>query len=1005
MINFCLQRPIATLVSVLSLCLLGLLAGSRLPVSLMPAIDLPVVTVQLNIPNWTAEDIDRQVMDPLRRQLLECDGLDDLHTEVRSGTGSATLRFQFGRDMQEVFWEVNEKVDRLWANFPRELPRPLVLRSRAADLPVFMLNLSYTPASGKGHAQAEHLALGAYAREVLRPLLEQLPEIALVDLTGLSEAEVRIQVNQLALQRLGVSLADIRAALSATNIPSSSFVVEEDQYAYTLRFTERLRTIEDVKRIRLLIANRMMSLDELATISLAQRPRQSAYLYQGQAAIGLGVVKHPDTRISELKQAVNRILEGERNRYPDISFSLTEDQSLLLEDAFSSLTSSLVAGGGLAFLVLFFFLKDAKTPWLIGLSVVVALLMSLLAFYLLQMSLNLVSISGIILGIGLMIDNAIIVVDSIMAQREAGNSAAEASLTGSRDVQRPLLSSALTTVSVFLPLTLIPGLAGTLFREQALAISTTLLLSYLVSVLALPVMYLFWVKDQPISARSLSRGEHLYENIVARLLRRSKLTFAGIALILTAGWLSATRLPLQRLPDLPSTATELRLSWNSPLSISESESRMKNLLAHCQGQWQTVTSQIGPQQFALSQTRLAPQQVKTWFSCPDEATLLHLKASVSAWLKAQHPETNFAFSVPPDPLEQLLGSTATTYVIALSSQEEQSIPSFEQAHTFRRDWVAATGMALSPIDQTMTFWVEANPEQLLLYQVSWESVYQAMASAMEGLEVAALTEGRTRTALSLHATTREPFPESLNEIFVMNAQGDLVPVSHLVQVSQRPALGLIEGNETGPFIGLRVETAGVDEAAAAERVGGFLPRATGLRAEWQGNLAANEEMASSLGLGLLVSIGLLFAILAIQFESFRLPLIILAELPVTLGLVLISWWLLGMSVNIMSMIGLIVISGIVINDSILKIEAIQAWERQGMERKAAIGLGGKQRFRPIIMTSLTTMLAALPMVLGGGLGNALQAPLALTLVLGMVFGTAVSLCVIPVLYWAWGGRG
>ncbi|GAO30658.1 efflux RND transporter permease subunit [Geofilum rubicundum] len=492
MIKFLIHRPIAVIMTFVAILTLGLVASGLLPVSLMPDIDIPEITIQVNRPGESARQVEEGIVAPMRYHLMQVPHLDDVVSESRDGRALIRLRFSFGADINYAFIDVNEKVDAAMRNLPPEMERPAIIKASASDLPVFYINLWK-----EGADETEFMELSDLARSVMIKRLEQLPEVAMVDVTGHLEPELYIEPNEPLLKSLGLTHRHITHALEENNLSLGSLQVADGQYLFNIRFSNALRTVEDVKNIRLRVGPRLMKLQELATIGIRSRQQEGAFLTGAEPALSMAVIKQSDARMDDLKNSVHEMLNRFERDYAGVKYQIIRDQTALLDHSISNLKVNLIFGGALAFLILFFFLKDARAPWLIGISIPAALIISLLFFHLVGISINIISLSGLILGVGMMIDNSIIVIDNITQHTERGESLARACIKGTNEIFRPLISSVLTTCAVFIPLIFLSGISGALFYDQALSVAIGLVSSLIVSITLIPVLYhLFSVRAE-----------------------------------------------------------------------------------------------------------------------------------------------------------------------------------------------------------------------------------------------------------------------------------------------------------------------------------------------------------------------------------------------------------------------------------------------------------------------------------------------------------------------------
>src|SRR5665647_847732 len=492
MVKFLITRPVAVIMTFLALLLLGIVASNKLPVSLMPDIDIPEITVAVSRSDVSARELENTVVSILRRNLLQVQGLDKIESESRNGSALIRLTFKFGNDINLAFMEVNEKVDGAMNNLPRDLERPRIIKASATDIPVFMLNISLLD---KQAGDEKFIELSEFAETVIKKRIEQLPEVGMADITGQIKREIFISPDKKKMMSLGITENDITQAVSLNNINIGSIMVKDGKYLYNLEFSSYLKELNDVKDIYIKSGNRLLQLKDFAEVGIRQERPRGMYYSNGNRAISLAIIKESTAKMASLEAKMKEMIDIFRKDYPQMEFEISQDQTRLLDYSISNLKQNLLAGGILAFFLMFFFLKDAKSPLIIGFSIPATLVISLLFFYVVGLSVNIISLAGLILGIGMMIDNSIVVIENITQWIDRGLSLVDACIKGTNEVITPLISSVLVTCAVFIPLIFLSGISGALFYDQAIAIVIGQGVSLLVGVTLLPTVYYLLYKN------------------------------------------------------------------------------------------------------------------------------------------------------------------------------------------------------------------------------------------------------------------------------------------------------------------------------------------------------------------------------------------------------------------------------------------------------------------------------------------------------------------------------
>lgn len=485
MIRFLLQRPIAVLMAFTACFIVGLVTYFTIPVSLLPDIAIPEITVQISGQNTSARELENTVVKPVRLQLMQVAGLRDIHSETRDGAGIIRLSFDFGTNTDLAFIEVNEKIDAAMNYLPREVERPRVVKASATDIPVFCLNLTLKTIEN----DEAFLDLCQFAETVIKRRIEQLPEVAMVDITGILGRQLQIVPDMKLLDMADITLNNLESALSANNIEPGSMTVRDGYYEYNIKFSTLLRTPEDVQNIYIRKNDRIFQIKDLAKVAVVPEKETGLSLANGERAVTLAVIKQADENMDNMKEALAEVTDYFKSIYPDIEFTITRNQTELLDYTISNLKQNLSLGFLFICIVAILFLGDVKSPAVIGLSMVVSIIISFLFFYLFNMSLNIISLSGLILALGMMIDSSIIVTENIAQYRAKGDNLEEACIKGTTEVITPMLSSTFTTIAVFVPLVFMSGIAGAIFFDQAFAVTVGLMVSYFTGIMLLPVLY------------------------------------------------------------------------------------------------------------------------------------------------------------------------------------------------------------------------------------------------------------------------------------------------------------------------------------------------------------------------------------------------------------------------------------------------------------------------------------------------------------------------------------
>ncbi|MFT3737651.1 MAG: efflux RND transporter permease subunit [Breznakibacter sp.] len=1008
MVKFLIHRPIAVITVFIAVMVLGLFASGMLPVSLLPDIDIPEITVQISRPGTSVREVEQSVVSVLRRQLMQVPHLADLESESREGTAIIRLKFNYGADINYAFIDVNEKVDVAMRALPSDMERPVIIKASASDLPVFYISLWL-----KTPDNQRFLELSNLARSVLCKRLEQLPQVAMVDVTGFVDPELFIEPNEPLLQSLGLTHQNILTALDQNNIMLGSLQVMDGQFCYNVRFLNSVRTVDDVKGIYIKTGNRLMTLGELTNIGMRVREPKGSFLRGDEKALSLAVIKQADAQMDDLKNEVDGLLNSFARDYPDVGHEVVRDQTTILDFSINNLKQNLIYGGLLGFIILFFFLKDARSPWIIGLSVPISIVISLLCFHLIGMSLNIISLSGLILAVGNIIDSSIIVIDNITQHMQRGRSLVESCTKGTQEVIRPLISSVFTSCAVFVPLIFISGISGALFYDQALAVTVGLFTSLIVSITLIPVLYrLFWLRNEDkakgrpktghvtllLEKINLFRAENLYERGFRRVFAHRKKVMAAFVFIVVAGGIIGWIIPKSRFPEMPQTELTLHIDWNEKVNLSANETRLAQLFNSTKEQCLQANFYVGTQQFVLHKGMdQTLSEALAFFSTSDPEQLNILIQHIKKWFTDKYPNAIISFCATETVFERLFSNNEPFLTVKLSGIN--GLPELGTALSASADIASINGIdGISGPPTEHYLDLKIKPELLSLYEVDYNTLYAKLKASLNSWQIGILHTGSQYLPIVL-SNTPDQLDTLLAELKIPSKTGAYIPANAVLEIRNNIDYKNLHAGKEGVYLPINITAfnGNVNELMAPLQQQLF--QKYGLDASFSGSWFSSRILIKELFIVLLISILLLYFILAAQFESLSQPLILLIEVPIDIAGALILLYFCGGTLNIMSMIGLVVMSGVIVNDSILKIDTINQLRRTGMPLMQAIEEGGRMRLNSIIMTSLTSILALVPVLWGTDIGSILQRPLAITVITGMVLGTLVSLYFIPICYY------
>lgn len=1005
-----IKRPIAVIMVLIAVMVLGIVAIKKLPVSLVPDIAIPKMTVQVTSPDRSARELNDLMLSQLRLQLVQVPHLQDITCTAKDGSGTIEMTFEYGSNADYIFIDVNERVDLATQGWDAQEERPIIARASATDIPAFFINVTLkdypkseqlTSASDKNR----FLEMSDFTRQVIVRRIEQLPQVAMVDVSGQVFPQLLIIPDMEKLRAIGADENMLSSAIQSANVRLGSLSIRDGEYRFDVRFESSVVTRQDVENVWLKLNGRTYQIKDLAQVREEQQRIKGMVTSDGRQCLTLAVIKRGDARMSDLRDGIQSLLKSFRTDYRDMDFTVTRDQTELLDYSIGNMVKNLLFGALFACLIIFFFMQDFRSPLLVVITIPTALILSFLFFYVLKISINIISLSGLVLGLGMMVDNSIITIDNITQRWNKGEPLADACVKGTQEVFTPMLSSVLTTCAIFIPLIFMSGIAGALFYDEAMAVTITLFSALIVSVLVIPVFYYQFYKNQAyftpnsfiqkISVGNMTAG---YERILCWFFRHRQVMWGIFAAALVFIGILFMGLDKQKLPTLSHSDTLVNIEWNQRISVTENNSRCEQIVSQFPDLVEQYTCMTGAQQFALSHTKeTGISEAIIYLKAGSTNDVDSIESIVGKYIERTWPEAVHSCQASGNIFDMLFADTEAPLVARLKLSNGAT-PEPDQLTALLSD----IQTALPDVDIQNAQWNEyieliTDPERLALYDVSFNQILSYLQNSMNAGSVLRISRGDVSMPVVIGVGDKQA--EDLIQGSYIETRGGRVPLEILLKETRARDLKSISSGVDGEYYPLVLDVKGRKARQTMETIQKVVRHDEKFDVSFSGTYFSNREMIRELCGVLVISILLLFFILAAQFESLVQPLIIMSELIIDIFAVLLVLWICGESLNIMSMIGLVVMCGIVINDSILKVDTINRLRENGYKLKHAIMEAGTRRLKAILMTSLTTILAIAPFLVRGDMGSDLQYPLSLALIAGMIAGTFVSVFFVPLAYY------
>ncbi|KLU39741.1 MAG: hypothetical protein AA931_07040 [Peptococcaceae bacterium 1109] len=1016
------RRPVAVTVCVIIALLFGIVSLQRIGIDLLPNMSLPYAVVVTTYAGASAEVVEHDVTIPLEAHLAGVSGVRRQDSYSMENFSVIMLEFEWGTDMLSALDDIRNNLAQAALSLPSEASSPVVARIDPNTLPLMLVAVS-----------AQDLTELELSQQLakIKPGIEQLPGVASVSLLGTTSEEIQVLYDAKQLSEAGLSPAILQQLIMYQNIIVPSGTVTEGDLRYSTRTGRRISSLDDLKD--LIIGMKQGSgilglgglvpsltyLSDLAEISIAATKPEGITRYNGEDTVIIKVMRQSGANTVRVAESVKKALRQIEESNPNLQFAVVSDQSAFITSSISNLMSSLVLGGILAVAVLWFFLRNLGSMVVIGLSIPISIITSFVLVYLSDLSLNLMTLGGLALGVGMLVDTSIVVLENIYRYRSLGFSPLEAAEKGTREITGAIIASTTTTVVVFLPVIFLESLAGQLLKELGLTVSYSLLASLVVGLTVLPTLAARLLRRETKSQKAQAEPSKLQRGYLRLLDAALKRKWLALGVVIAVVLLAVAIFPTIGEEFLPNF-DEGFLNLTFTLPAGRTIDMVKEEVAAIEGAILAVpgvagvSSQAGDQgdtdisslitgtgnNVVVMSVRLEPANKRSRSS-----------SEIANEVRQVLFDANVIRSVVVE--SSLFGTSASSILsprLVIETRGDSMEPLKEVAEQIKAELHKIPG--LLEIDDS---WAQAN-EGLFLEVDTARSILGGFTAGQVGLGVHYATSGLKATDVTIDGRT---LPVMLRPRQVFESVEDLLAAEVFSPVSiagfgENPiVLGEVAEAKTElipPTIQRtdRMYTLNISAnlgdndlswvTAQAEKLIAGLGLPENVQVRIGGLQEVIDESLSELYFAVGLAVILVFLVMAAQFESFAQPLIIMVAIPLALIGSIFGLWITDNNIGIISMIGMIVLVGIVVNNTIVLVDFINQRRREGSTVRDAVREACVVRLRPILMTTITTVLGMVPLAMGWGEGAEFQRALAVTVIGGLTSSTILILFVVPIVY-------
>lgn len=1039
-----IRRPITVGMITVAVLMFGLVAFQRLPINLLPDISYPSLTVETKYPQAAPNEVENLVSKPIEEAVAVVSGVQRITSRSRAGVSEVTMEFGWDTNMNFAALDVREKIDLVF--LPRDAEKPNVLRFDPSNDPILRVILS---------GSSNLVQLRQFAEKTVKKDLESLDGIAAVKINGGLEEEIHVFMDETRLAAVGLTVQDVNETLSRNNINIAGGSLYENEARYLVRTLNEFQNVGDLDELIIKDdSERRILLKDVARVDRGTKEREVITRINGKEGVELAIFKEGDANTVQVADAAKKRLEtiqkstltaaGKSGIALDVMF----DQSRFIQDSINEVKNNAIIGGILAVFILFFFLKEFRSTLIIGLSIPISIVATFFVMYQLNIKLNIMSLGGLALGVGMLVDDAIVVLESIVRHYKQGKPLARAAYDGTKEVGLAVSASTFTTVVVFLPISFIEGIAGQMFKDLAVTVTVSLLVSMISAFALIPMLFSRGMKESKAEAPAYKYGAARFAFLTFPTFL---LTYARHGFKIIGRFLHLLILPFIKITDAALNAfyryypgilkgalrhrflvlvTAAALVAISIVAISNMGVELIPPISQGEFSFQIELPEGTP----LSQTEKTlvgiEQKVR---KIPEVKTCMILvgrNANVS-WTAAESYENSAVMNIRVQgkdlqKVEEISASQIREildrYPDLQYRMQRPSLFSFRtpvEVEVYGDDLSASSGTAkvletkmqkIDGLTDIRSSWEEGSPEahvifnrdQLSRFNLNLEDVANILKSKIKGDVATEFREGDEEIDIRVwNEDVDRNSIEDLENMTIAKVNDVPVPLKAVARVQSGRGPNEIRRINQKRAIVLSANLSGASLGQVSEKINGVIAQT-----EMPGKVNAllggqNEELQRSFRSLYLVAglaIFLVYFVMAAQFESLKQPFILMFTVP--LSIVGIAWilWATRQDISVIVLMGFIILAGIVVKNGIILVDYINNRRRRGMKMVDAMIEAGNVRIRPIVMTTLTTLLGLIPMAFSSGEGSEIRAPLAITVIGGLSVSTILTMIIIPILY-------
>lgn len=1007
--NLSVKRPVTIVMVTLIVVLLGIVSLTRLPIDLLPQFSLPIAIVQTQYSGVGPQEIENLVTKPLESSIGTVSNIENVSSISSEGSSVIIAEFNFGTDMDFASLEMREKVDMIKGFLPEGANSPMVLKIDPNAMPVIEASLS---------GSDDLSSLQEFAEDELSGRLERLEGVASVNISGGYEKEINIEADLAKLQNYGINMDSIAQIIGAQNMSMPGGTIEKGIQNLTIRTSGEFSDVDEIRNLQInLPTGATIPLSDVAEVNLENKEIKSISKINGNQSLSISVQKQSGTNTVSVSSRINEELEKIRQEFPNRDIKVVIDQADFINLSISTVLKSGALGAILAMIILFLFLRNIRTTLIVGTAIPVSIIATFSLIYFAGVTLNLMTLGGLALGIGMLVDNSIVVLENIYRFRKEGSSKVESAIKGTKEVAMAVTASTLTTVAVFLPIVFVEGITSTIFKELALTITFSLLASLLVSLTLVPMLSSQILnvdinneeksKRKSFILNAFDRGFEKLENAYKRVLkwslghRKSTILIALLIFVLSMASLITVGAEFIPATDEGQFSVSINLPIGSELQRTDEISKEVEKRLEKMDIVETVFTSVGSSgSFSMGGSTENQATITGVLKEDRDQSTFDLAEDIRSKLNIAGADIKVNVTSNSMGAVSMAGAPIS---IQIKGQDLDKLEDISKDFVKLLEEVEGTREVTSNIGEGIPeVEIEIDKLKASNYGLTTAQIGGTVRSVISGNTASRFTTQGNEIDIVLKGNDLySENLENLRNLPITTPMGSTVNLEEVADVEIVNGPISINRDSQSRMVTVNSELKDRDLSSVItdieEKLEGY-----DLENGYSYNIAGEneqlEEAFSDLFLALALAVVLVYMILASQFESLIHPFTIMFTVPLSIAGGALGLFITQRTLNVTSLIGAIILIGIVVNNAIVLIDYINTRRKNGEAREEAILNAGPIRLRPILMTTLTTALGLLPIAIGLGEGSEIQAPMATVVIGGLLVSTILTLVLIPVMY-------